>query len=274
MSIFVAVMGGAVEGLKEVRSEDATLKPKLLRNIPLLTEEDEHFDSGYVASPTEIPYIVALEFSGRGRGSSWFCAGSIIAHRWILTVASCTNPAIRVRISFGAADRQESSDHVLVSSQSFFTHPEFNRLYHNDIALIHLPYITYSKNCKHVVLPRSRSLFSGAWAISAGWGQHKGTQRLMNKLHVVQIQVLANSNCSSLGYGKRFRSGMLCALLPNMETSCRLDSGSPIVLQASDTLVGIASFGNQIGCKSNTPLGYTRITAYRDWMATVMSENG
>ncbi|XP_034475916.1 serine protease 1-like [Drosophila innubila] len=253
-------------------TEVQTLKPKLLRIIPLLTEEDNHFDSGYVAGPTEISYIVALEFSNQR--SSWFCAGSIIAHRWILTVASCTNPASRVKINFGASDRQQSSYHVLVSSKSFFAHPDFNRFYQHDIALIHMPYIVYSKNVKFVALPSSRSLFTGEWALSAGWGQHKGTQKQMSKLHVVQIQVLANSNCSKLGYGKRFRSGMLCALLPNMETSCRLDSGSPIVLQASDTLIGIASFGNQIGCKSHTPLGYTRLTAYMDWMATVMSENG
>jgi len=252
--------------------EAQTVKPKLLRIIPLLTEEDVGFDSGYIAGPTEIPYIVALEFSNRK--SKWFCAGSIIEHRWIVTVASCTNPASQVKISFGAADRQHASYHVRVSSKSFFAHPNFNKLYRHDIALIHMPYVVYSKKVKFVALPRSRSLFTSAWSLSSGWGQHKGTQKLMNKLHVVQIQVVASSNCSKLGYGKRFRPGMLCAQLPNMETSCRLDSGSPMVLQASDTLIGIASFGNQIGCKSNIPLVYTRITAYKDWMATVMSENG
>lgn len=258
-----------VPGLSSVEYASEVLEPKLVRTIPSMPEATVQYDSGYKARPNEVSYIVALDFVGKH--SIWFCAGSIIANRWIVTVASCTNAAKLVKISYSAANRQEPHFQMRVSSKCFYPHPDFDKYYRNDIALIKTPYVEYMDGVLSVPLPHSSSMFKNAWAFTAGWGQHRGSNETKNFLHVLQIQVLRNTDCIELGYGKRFRSKMLCGQLPNRETSCHLDSGSPMELQINATLIAIASFGNQYGCKSNTPLGYTRITSYMAWMNSIMN---
>ncbi|XP_060659421.1 serine protease 1-like [Drosophila nasuta] len=248
------------------------LKPKLVRLMSQQAKSFLDFSTGFEDTSERSPYIVTLEFSGKN--TTWFCVGSIIDHEWIVTVASCTNPSSSVKISYGAANRLEPSYHVSVSNASFYPRFDFNKWYHHDIVLIKVPFITYSKKVKAVALPKTRSMFRDVWAYSAGWGQHKDNKELMQILHSTQIQIIGNKDCIKSGYGERFKSGMMCAQLPNMEKSCRLDSGSPLVMLKPTVLLGIASFGNQLGCESNTPLVYTRINSYTQWMAEVMAEEG
>ncbi|ALC44266.1 maker717 [Drosophila busckii] len=245
------------------------LKLQLLRNIPLPKAQQFDFFGGYKPAANEINYVVALNF--RSGSSSWFCAGTLIAHRWLLTVASCTSGAAQVKISLGASNRRRMQSVLRVSSKCFFAHAAYNGYYENDIALIQIPYVEYTPRVQAAILPQASGDYSQVRALTAGWGEHKGSSLHNLELRVVQLRTLHNAHCK--GYGKHFTPDMICAQLPNKEHSCHLDSGSPLVLRRQPLLIGIASFGTQLGCKSNAPLGYTRITAYVSWINNTMQAN-
>ncbi|KAH8260900.1 hypothetical protein KR044_000193, partial [Drosophila immigrans] len=252
------------------------LKPRLVRLMSQDEVDITNFDSGYEGKSEDMPYIVALEFSSNRRAAKvqqWFCAGAIIDRHWIVTVASCSNPASQVKIIYGAGNRLEPSYHIFVSKSSFFPRFDFNKLYHHDIVLIKVPYIKYSSKVNAVRLPVTRNMFRNQWHHSAGWGQHKETKQEMSQMHVMQIEVVSNEYCNKSGYGARIMPEMMCGQLPRAETSCCMDSGSPLVILKPPTLIGIASFGNQLGCKSSTPLVFTRINSYTQWMREVRAAN-
>lgn len=244
-----------------------TMSPMLMRFIPTVNNDTAFIKMGRDVESQEVPYIVALEFTGNS--SNWFCAGTLLDHRWIVTVASCTHHAVRVKISYGAAQRSSHVRVVYVGRRSMFPHPKYDRDYANDIALIQMPFVKFSKHIGPVAIGHGLT-FTLRWIYTSGWGQHRDTMKHMNQLHLMRIQFMKQSYCVKQGYGKRFRSSMLCARLPHVDTSCGLDSGSPLVMQSKCGLIGIASFGSTENCRNNTVLSYTRLNAYREWMASVM----
>lgn len=243
------------------------MTPMLMRFIPTVNNDSAFLNMGRDVESQEVPYIVALEFTGNI--SHWFCAGTLLDHRWIVTVASCTLHALRVKISYGAALRSSHVREVYVGKRSIHTHPKYDRDYANDIALIQTPFVKFSKNIGPVPIGHGLT-FALKWIYTSGWGQHRDTAKQMNQLHLIRIQFMKQSYCINQGYGKRFRSSMLCARLPHVDTSCGLDSGSPLVMQSKCGLIGIASFGSSENCRNNTLLSYTRLNAYREWMDSVM----
>ncbi|KAH8419576.1 hypothetical protein KR222_006970 [Zaprionus bogoriensis] len=251
----------------------SALRPQLVRIIPTVQEDNKYVPIGYEVDSNDLSYLVALEFTGKTVLRYWFCAGSILTHRWILTVASCTNPAIRVKISYGVAQRRQPLHQIRVARRCMFEHPDFNPLYANDIALIHTPYVPFSVRVGAVPYENPGATSGRFWAYTSGWGQHRDTKKYMNQLHLMQIQLMGEQYCQNQGFGKRFRAGMLCARLPNMDSSCGLDSGSPLVLRARSGLLGLASFGSSEHCRNNTLLSYTNIKAYTQWINSVMLAN-
>ncbi|KAH8371624.1 hypothetical protein KR093_008288 [Drosophila rubida] len=251
-------------------SEKEPLRSRIVRLMSQEHETFTRFDSGYEGKSERQPYVVALDFSRSGT-TNWFCAGAIIDRHWIVTMATCTNPATAVRVMYGAGNRNESGPSVYVAKLSFFAHKDFNRLYQNDIALINVPYIRYTNTVQPVALPTSEVPPEDHWMHTMGWGQHKGNTRLMHQLHVMPIQLMHNEHCMKSGYIRRYVPQMLCLQLPNAETSCRIDSGSPLVTSNPPVLLGMASFGDHYGCQSKAPLIYTRIGSYIGWILKVMA---
>ncbi|XP_030371958.1 serine protease 1-like [Scaptodrosophila lebanonensis] len=247
-----------------------TLKPVLVRNVPLSKPEENTYDSGYPSNNNEMPYVAALFFSTQSH--KWFCAGTILSKGWILTTASCTTYADYVKISLGATKRSKPKLVMYVTSRAFHMHDHYDKKkYRNDIALIQVPALSFSRSIKPVTLPKT-SLYdedvAELWTFSAGWGLHNETEESTEELHITQIQVLPNEVCFKTRYGKAISEGMLCGLPPNKGATCRLDSGSPMVLQDDTLLVGIASFANQHGCMSRTPIIYTKILSYISWISS------
>lgn len=244
------------------------LTPELVRLIPTHQNTSEYVIVGRDVESEEIPFLVALEFTGAK--ASWFCAGTLLKHRWILTVASCTTDALRVKISYGASQRDNPDKQVYVGKRSMHQHPKYKKNYIHDIALIHAPYVRFTKRIGPLTVSHITP-YPNTWIYTGGWGQHEDTKNFKVQFHQIRIQIMEKKYCMQWGYGKSFHANLLCARIPRLDTSCGIDSGSPLVVQSNYGLIGIAAYGSSANCRNNTLLGYTKLHAYNEWMNSVMS---
>ena len=217
------------------------------------------------------PWQVALQFKG-----DFFCGGSNIGDRWVLTAAHCFNFSTRGgdwRAKAGATNHATAGTWAEI--ERVFVHEKYNRTtYENDIALMRLKLPPAGREIR--LVDRSATLQVGQPLEVTGWGATKeggsGSKDLLKATVPYTDTALCNARAS---YNGRVRSTMMCAGDPKGGVdSCQGDSGGPLVWRSPDgpVLVGVVSFGD--GCARELKYGvYTRVSAYRDWIDRVIAAN-
>jgi len=207
------------------------------------------------------------------RGNScWFCGGSLISNRWVLTAAHCTQGATTVQVRLGGT--LVNSPGLAITSTRLITHPSWSSNgIRNDIGLIQLPSaVTFTSRIRPVCLPR-RSLhanqnFAGQRAQISGWGRYSDSVNSISSfLRDVTVPIISNSQCSW-----RPPSTQLCVNTAGGRSSCSGDSGGPLQIRQSDGSymeVGIVSYGAASGCERGIPAVFTRVTEYLSWIQQV-----
>jgi trypsin len=211
------------------------------------------------------PWQVALQARGQ-----FFCGGSIIAERWILTAAHCFEHSQRIgnwRAKAGATNYVK--DNVWAPIVRIVIHPKYDAsTYENDIALVKLDTKAAGK-----VIPRAEASMSvpvGEPLEVTGWGAITEDGEGSKVLQKVEVPYADTSACNAReAYNGRIRAGMLCAGYPaGGKDACQGDSGGPLVWYSQSEgpfLVGVVSWGE--GCARELKYGvYTRVSAYNDWI--------
>ena len=217
------------------------------------------------------PWQVALQFKG-----SFFCGGSIIAPNWILTAAHCFASGAGSgdwRAKSGATDHTKTG--IWDGVELIVLHADYKTFTEgDDIALIKLK---SPANGQVITLAAPNETIPAAQPLEVtGWGKTEAGVPSPDLLKTT-IPYVDNAVCNEpASYNGRVSPGMICAGRREGGTdACAGDSGGPLVQRTADgpVLVGVVSWGD--GCARQLKYGiYTRVSAYRDWIARVIAEHG
>ncbi|XP_006873848.1 PREDICTED: transmembrane protease serine 11E-like [Chrysochloris asiatica] len=218
----------------------------------------------------EWPWQASLQWDGIHR-----CGAALINSTWLVSAAHCfrmyKDPR-RWTVSFGAtlkpSKEKQGLKRIIVHEQH--KHPSHD--YDIAVAELFRP-VTYTNAVHRICLPdASHAFHPGEHMFVTGFGAVKNDGTSQNRLRQVQVDLISTKTCNEpQAYNGAITPRMICAgFLKGNRDACQGDSGGPLVSpNARDIwyLAGIVSWGDECG-KPNKPGVYTRVTAFRDWIAS------
>ena len=252
----------------------------------------------------ELPFVAAIAVNqGPPIGRSYFCGGTIVAERWLLTAAHCLVDAqgrrrpletLEVTAGIERLSLAEGRNHIAV--ENAIVHPDYDpRSQANDIALLRLgrawtgPVVALAPESADD--PVGLVTVAGFGATVEGQSQAIGETRggdrlglLSDDLMAAELTVSPLAACAAAYMALPAETGFaglsvgeanICASSPDTRDACQGDSGGPLLVRDGHLLVqvGIVSFG--YGCAEPGFAGvYTRVSAFADWIMEQIVEPG
>ncbi len=278
----VVLLGGASNGMaQEIDSATASTTPAL---TPALTPR---IIGGQSVREGAWPSTVALLYAEPGTlFLRQFCAGTVIAERWVMTAAHCLHSETGVvldpsalRVGAGVTNLQNENSVREITVTSLFLHPEYipgSTDTRNDIALIELAQPTGSP-----VMPLytgDPELNSGTSAVVVGWGSINYSEFIPlsypTTMQQATVPLVSRAVCNQpQSYAGAISPGQVCAgFQAGGIDACVGDSGGPLMaLEAGEfRQVGVVSFGR--GCALPDLYGiYTHAGYYSTWINELVS---
>ena len=181
-------------------------------------------------------------------------------------------------------NRPEEFNHTEYTIVRILKHPQFNagRL-DNNLAILYTDRnidIFANPHVNTACLPSCDNQFgTGVRCHVAGWGKDEENGQFQFIQRKVSLPLVPSSSCNSAlkralngqrrGVGDRFQldASEICAGGEVGKDACTGDGGSPLVCQGKSgrwTVVGLVTWG--VGCASETPGVYARISHFRNWI--------
>lgn len=181
---------------------------------------------------------------------SHFCGGSVVAKRWILTAAHCSDrrPG-QARVVVGKTDLGKSGGQTLRVTR-IVVHPRWATTGTHDVALWRVDRPIKSPAISLVKPGNERYERSGARLTVAGWGtEFFGSPVAPDRLKRVGVEVVADADCTTNELLVGFRGASEFCAETLLGDSCQGDSGGPIFgrdARGRFVQVGAVSYG--LGC--------------------------
>ncbi|CAG9801378.1 unnamed protein product [Chironomus riparius] len=203
---------------------------------------------------------------------NYFCSGSLISPKFVLTSAYCLFGITFVNVHVYANklrdEFEEKRSIYRVSNSDFMLGPQFDGLQHlNDVGLIRMPdsftaktYIAYAQ------LPTT-PLVVGTEIKTYGWGLLKFVDdHAASYKQELPLRILSEVECveayPNLNWSQGYQ-GRLCVKAIS-GTNCVSDFGSPFIV--NNVVFGIQSAGQSEACDGNQPNLIQDVFYHADWI--------
>nr|WBW70045.1 venom protein [Lampona murina] len=250
---------------------------------------EERIIGGAQAGVGEFPWMASLYFVGDNNKLYFKCGATVLNERWVITAATCTGRSpSNYEILVGLHNQMEknASSVQRLKVSKIVVHEDYDRIYHNDIALLKTATpIDIAGSMGYVngiCLPEVNEEPTGK-AIVLGWGMtqaHKsqfgGHSDILKEVEVPLIDI---DTCNKI-YDPdntrdtilRLDEHMICAGAENAY-ACFWDEGGPLfqIKGGAATLIGVLALGGYCG-DHGYPGFYTKVSSYVDWIERVLYE--
>ncbi|KAK0420090.1 hypothetical protein QR680_014510 [Steinernema hermaphroditum] len=237
-----------------------------------LFPKSEFIFGGKPAKAGDIP-IQALIVAKAKEGHRFYCGGSLISKKHVLTAAYCGLHVKSAVVILGAADLKDHNTQQSRRATKIIIHPDFGKSkdkFDNDIAILQLEKdVEINKNVRIVQLSLDDSkLEKNARAVVSGFGVFDEKKHgLSPVLRAGEVKIVENEVCTK-AFELKFNDNQICAKGKGSAPGPG-DGGGPLFVNHDGGLIqlGIASFGGPYDPKGEPELVFTRVSRYCKWIA-------
>ncbi|KAB7494907.1 Serine protease 27 [Armadillidium nasatum] len=199
-----------------------------VRACGLNNRRESRLIGGKTTEFNEYPWAVALLYKGH-----YFCGGTLINERYVLTAAHCIRGAnknnIKVLVgehirSFPIETKTKYYDVVYIVYHHLFNKTTYN----NDIGLVKIKgKITFMWYARPACLPMPNMDYVGDLAVVTGWGKVGEEEGITDSLQEILVPIFSNNVCKTkMEYApEEITQNMICAGFQNgRRDSCHVSN--------------------------------------------------
>jgi uncharacterized protein (TIGR03382 family) len=218
---------------------------------------------GQIAMPSEFPTVVGLEETP----GNWFCTGTLIDQKWVLTAAHCVDGTSAINVRLDDADINDAAGGTVVAVAKAHAHSGFDwEAWDNDIALLELATPVTDRAPTPIlreVLALATPVTDVGYGVADNMDGGGGILRKVNKV---------TADCAGAGDAGVSNDNLVCMDASDGAGSCFGDSGGPTFAMINNALVvaGVTSGGTGELCGAGWDL-YTSVHAELEFVDSVMN---